>query len=262
MQNFIHLEVSDGVALLKLNNPAERNALSTQNQWDELVDTIELVQANTDVRCLVLTGEGTAFCAGGNVKDMRDKRGILAGGPAAIRDGYRRGIQQIPLAMARLDVPAIAAVNGAAIGAGCDLACMCDIRIASRRAIFAESFVRLGIVPGDGGAWLLQRVVGYSAAAELAFTGRTIDSETALRLGLVSRVVDDAVLLTEAMSLANEIACNSGPALRMTKRLMREAQQLRLETILEMSAAMQALAHNTPEHAQAVELLIQKMDRK
>lgn len=262
MKSFIHLEVSKGIALLKLNNPAERNALSTQDQWDELVHAIELVQANTDIRCLVLTGEGTAFCAGGNVKDMRDKRGILSGDPAAIREGYRRGIQKIPLAMARLDVPAIAAVNGAAIGAGCDLACMCDVRIASRRATFAESFVRLGIVPGDGGAWLLQRVVGYSAAAELAFTGRTIDADTALRLGLVSRVVDDAALLTEAMSLANEVACNSGPALRMTKRLMREAQQLRLETILEMSAAMQALAHNTPEHVQAVELLIQKMDRK
>lgn len=262
MQNFILLEVNDGVALLTLNNPAERNALSTQQQWNELVDAIDAVQLNPDVRCLVLTGAGTAFCAGGNVKDMRDKRGILAGGPADIREGYRLGIQRIPLAMARLDVPAIAAVNGAAIGAGCDLACMCDIRIASKRALFAESFVRLGIIPGDGGAWLLQRAIGYSAAAELAFTGRTIDAETALQLRLVSRVVDEATLVADAMTLAREISCNSGPALRMTKRLMREAQQLRLETILEMSASMQAVAHNTPEHVQAVERLIRKMEHK
>ena len=126
---------------------------------------------------------------------------------------------QIPLAFERLDVPAIAAVNGAAIGAGCDLACMCDIRIASEKAKFAESFVKLGIIPGDGGAWLLQRTVGFSRAAELSFTGDTLDAAEALACGLVSRVAPPDQLLDEARKLADRIAANPGPALRMTKRL-------------------------------------------
>ena len=121
---------------------------------------------------VILTGAGSAFSSGGNVKHMRDKTGMFGGSPAQLRNGYRRGIQRIPLAMMALEVPAIAAVNGPAIGAGCDLTCMCDMRIASERAVFAESFVKVGIIPGDGGAWLLPRAVGMARASEMAFTGR------------------------------------------------------------------------------------------
>jgi enoyl-CoA hydratase/carnithine racemase len=183
---------------------------------------------------------------------MRDKRGIAGGNPYRIRDGYRQGIQRIPLALVSLDVPTIAAVNGPAVGAGCDLACMCDIRIASDAARFAESFVKLGIIPGDGGAWLLQRVVGYARAAELTFTGDMIDAATALSIGLVSKVVPAGELMSEARSLAARIAVNPAPALRMAKRLMRHAQGSRLDETLELSAALQALAHHTPEHDAAV----------
>jgi enoyl-CoA hydratase/carnithine racemase len=149
-------------------------------------------------------------------------------------------------------VPTIAAVNGPAIGAGCDLACMCDIRIASTEARFAESFVKLGIIPGDGGAWWLQRVIGYARAAELSFTGEIIDAQTALGIGLVSRVVSAAELLPSARALAGRIAANPAPALRMAKRLLRHAQTSRLDETLELSAAMQALAHHTGEHDAAV----------
>lgn len=191
-------------------------------------------------------------CAGGNVKDFRDKRGLAAGSGMDVRDNYRRGIQRIPLAFHRLDVPTIAAVNGPAIGAGCDLACMADIRIASEKASFAESFVKLGLIPGDGGAWLLQRVVGYARAAEMSFTGELVDAQAALAMGLVSRVVPHAALLAEANALAERIAANPGQALRMTKRLMREAQTSRLDSILELSAAYQALTHGSAEHDGAV----------
>lgn len=159
---------------------------------------------------------------------------------------------RIPLSLHNLEVPVIAAVNGPAIGAGLDLACMCDIRIASEGAIFAESFVKLGIIPGDGGAWLLQRVVGLSKAAEMTFTGDPVNAQEAFAIGLVSKVVPAAALIDEVLLLAARIAANPGHQLRMAKRLIREAQTSRLETILEMSAAFQALAHSTHEHRRLV----------
>jgi enoyl-CoA hydratase/carnithine racemase len=250
MSDFIKFEREHDLVILTLNRPEDRNALSTQAQWDELVAACERVQADVSIKCVILTGAGTAFSAG--VKDMRDKKGIAGGTPFQIRDGYRRGIQRIPLALFALDVPTIAAVNGPAVGAGCDLACMCDIRIAADTARFAESFVKLGIIPGDGGAWLLQRVIGYARAAELTFTGEMIDAASALSIGLVTKVVPAAQLISEARELAARITANPAPALRMAKRLLRQAQTAKLDETLEMSAALQALAHHTAEHDQAV----------
>ena len=261
MEEFLIYAQQGAVVTLTLNDPDARNALSTQAQWDAVVHACERVRRDPGVKCVVLTGAGSAFCAGGNVKDMKNRTGIAGGTPYEIREGYRNGIQRIPLALYNLDVPTIAAVNGAAIGAGCDLACMCDIRIASERAKFAASFVKLGIIPADGGAWLLPRVVGMSKAAELTFTGDTIDAARALACGLVSRVVPPEALMTEAMALAGRIAANPGPALRMAKRLLREGQHTRLDTLLEMSAAMQALAHHTPEHGSAIDAFLAAMKR-
>ncbi len=257
--SFVIYEQTGAVVTLTLNSPAERNALSTPEQWAAIVDAVERVRTDMSVKAVVLTGAGTAFCAGGNVKDMRDKKGIAGGTPNQIREGYRNGIQRIPLALYNLDVPTIAAVNGPAIGAGCDLACMCDIRIASTTAKFAESFVKLGIIPGDGGAWLLPRTVGMSKAAEMTFTGDVMGAEEAAACGLVSRVVAPDQLLAEAHALAERIAANPAPALRMAKRLLREGQHVRLDTLLEMSAAFQALAHFTPEHDAAVTAFVTKM---
>ncbi len=257
--SFVIYEQTGAVVTLTLNSPAERNALSTPEQWAAIVDAVERVRTDMSVKAVVLTGAGTAFCAGGNVKDMRDKKGIAGGTPNQIREGYRNGIQRIPLALYNLDVPTIAAVNGPAIGAGCDLACMCDIRIASTTAKFAESFVKLGIIPGDGGAWLLPRTVGMSKAAEMTFTGDVMGADEAAACGLVSRVVAPDQLLAEAHALAERIAANPAPALRMAKRLLREGQHVRLDTLLEMSAAFQALAHFTPEHDAAVTAFVTKM---
>ena len=145
-----------------------------------------------------------------------------------------------------------------AIGAGCDLACMCDIRIAAQNARFAESFVKLGIIAGDGGAWLLPRLVGFSKACELAFTGDMLDAQEALACGLVSRVVPDAELLTSARTLAERIAGNPSHAVRMTKRLIMQGRSMRLDASLEMAAAMQSLAHAAPDHREAVAAFIEK----
>lgn len=256
--DFVLFEQRDAIVTLTLNAPEARNALTSQAQWDAVVAACERVQADPAVKVVIVTGAGSAFCAGGNVKDFRDKRGLAAGSGMEIRDNYRRGIQRIPLAFHRLDVPTIAAVNGPAIGAGCDLACMADIRIASEKASFAESFVKLGLIPGDGGAWLLQRVVGYARAAEMSFTGETVDAQAALAMGLVSRVVPHETLLAEATALAERIAANPGQALRMTKRLMREAQTSRLDSILELSAAYQALTHGSAEHEGAVAAFLER----
>jgi enoyl-CoA hydratase/carnithine racemase len=152
----------------------------------------------------------------------------------------------------------IAAINGPAIGAGLDVACMCDIRIASEKAIFAESFIKLGLVPGDGGAWLLPRAVSASKAAEMAFTGDTINAADALACGLVSKVVAPEALEAEARAIAERIAINPAQALRITKRLLREGEHSRLESLLEMSAAFQALVHHTKDHGEAVEAFLGK----
>ncbi|HJW25113.1 MAG TPA: crotonase/enoyl-CoA hydratase family protein [Rhodocyclaceae bacterium] len=256
MDDFVTYEQDGPVVTLTLNRPDTRNALTGPAEWDAVVAACERVQRDDAVKVVIVTGAGSAFCAGGNVKDFRDKQGLAAGTPAEVRENYRRGIQNIPLAFHRLDIPTIAAVNGPAIGAGCDLACMCDIRIASDRASFAESFVKLGLIPGDGGAWLLQRAVGYARAAELAFTGDLLDAREAERIGLVSRVVPAENLLAEARALAGRIAANPGLALRMTKSLLREAQTSRLDTLLELAAAYQALTHHSAEHDDLVKAFL------
>jgi enoyl-CoA hydratase/carnithine racemase len=178
---------------------------------------------------------------------------MFGGSPAELRQGYRHGIQRIPKALYHCEIPTIAAVNGPAIGAGCDLAMMCDIRIASERASFAESFVQLGLIPGDGGAWFLPRAIGYARAAEMTFTGDRIDAATALGWGMVSRVVPHDELLDAARGLADRIGKNPPHALRMAKRLLQESQSGSLESTLGMAAAMQPLAHGDIQHHQRLE---------
>jgi len=246
------------VVTLTLNRPEVRNPISDPDMIDAFERAIDSINADPTVRALILTGKGSAFSSGGNLKHMRDRQGMFAGTPADIRVGYQRGIQRIPRAMASLEVPAIAAVNGPAIGAGCDLACMCDIRLASTSASFAESFVKVGIVPGDGGAWFLPRAVGLSRACEMAFTGDAIDAQRALAWGLVSELFEPDALMDGARALAGRIAVNPPQVLRMTKRLLREGQHLRLDSLLELSATMQALAHHTADHHEAVVAMLQK----
>lgn len=257
MNPFLLYTQEGGVVTLTMNQPEVRNALTGNTAVEEFVDACRRINADLSVRAVIITGNGPAFSSGGNVKDMRRffERDI---DPVLVREEYRNGIQRLPLALYNLDVPTIAAVNGPAIGAGCDLTCMCDIRIASEAATFAESFIKVGIIPGDGGAWLLPRVVGMSKASEMAFTGEAISAAEALACGLVSRVVPTGELMAEAQRLAQKIAANPGPTLRMTKRLLREGQHGRLESLLELSASFQALAHKTPQHREAVMAFIEK----
>jgi enoyl-CoA hydratase/carnithine racemase len=256
--DYVREEREGDVVLFTLNAPERRNAISTFADCDAIVDAVQRVDRDRSVRCVILTGAGTAFCSGGDLKAMRDKRGIMEGSHADLRENYRRGVQRMANALYGCDAPTIAAVNGPAIGLGLDVATMCDIRIASEKASFAESFIKVGIVPGDGGAWLLPRVVGMSMALEMSFTGEALDAGAALAARLVSRVVPEGELMTAARDLARRIAANPPDALRMTKRLLREGQHMRLSSLLELSAAYQALAHSTDDHKEAVNAMLEK----
>ena len=256
--SFLNRERHDHVLLLTMSSPDTRNALTSAEQFEDFETTCAEVNDDASVRAVVLTGAGSAFCAGGNVKDMRDRKGLFAGDPFDQADAYRKGIQRIPRAIYSLNVPVIAAVNGPAVGAGCDLATMCDIRIGSNRAMFAESFVKLGIIPGDGGAWFLPRAVGYSNACKMAFSGDPVKAEEALAMGLVSEVVEPEVLLERALELATGIAANPPHAVRLTKQLMRASEKASLNELLEMSAAFQAVCHGEADHMEAVNAFFEK----
>jgi enoyl-CoA hydratase/carnithine racemase len=257
MPDFLIWEQDGPLVTLTMNAPETRNPLTGNTAIPEFLAAIERIHDDRAIRCVILAANGPSFSAGGNINDMK-RQASAEVGEMDIRHEYRRGIQRLTLSLFNLEVPVIAAVNGHAIGAGLDLACMCDIRIASEKAKFAESFIKLGIIPGDGGAWLLPRIIGPSRAAELAFTGDMIDAQQALEWNLVSRVVPHEALLPAARDLAGRITQHASHGIRLTKRLMREAIHGRLDSVLELSAVFQAVCHKTPDHSEAVNAFLEK----
>ena len=161
--------------------------------------------------------------------------------------------------MEKIEIPTIAAINGPAIGAGLDLACMCDFRIMTNNAYLAESFINLGIIPGDGGAFFLQRLIGYQKAAELTLTGRKVTAEEALNLGLILKKVESSKLLLEAKKLANEIAKKPKNTIRYTKRLLKMGSKLSLNEFLDFCALFQGISHNHKEHRSIIKKLKKKI---
>ena len=257
MPDFLIYEQDGPVVTLTMNQPEQRNPLTGNSAGAEFLAAFARIEADPGVRCVILTANGPSFSAGGDIREMK-RQASPEVSEMDIRQQYRLGIQRMALGLFNLEVPVIAAINGHAIGAGLDLACMCDIRIASEKAKFAESFVKLGIIPGDGGAYLLPRVVGMERAAEMAFTGDTIDAQQALAWNLVSRVVPHDELMGAARALAARIVANPSHSLRLTKRLMREALHAKLDSVLEMSAVFQAVSHKTADHAEAVAAFMEK----
>jgi len=249
------LRCENRVATLTLNRDEVRNALTGTALIDDIVAVADWVNHCEEVSALIITGAGSAFSAGGNIKDMAERAGDFAGDAAEVATRYRRGIQRIPLALQQVEIPIIAAVNGPAIGAGFDLANMADLRIASTQAKFGETFLNLGIIPGDGGAWFLQRLIGYQRAFELTLSGRLVDASEAKTLGIVLEVVEPAQLAARAGELAARFAAQPPKALRLTKRLMKLAQRMELGDFLDLCAAFQGMCHNEPEHQEAVKRL-------
>lgn len=247
------------ITLLTLNRPKERNSISPEI-ISGLTAACREIQDDMSVRCVILTGAGTAFSAGGNIKNMRNRTGSFGHATVATPQAYTDGIQTIPRLFVNLDVPVIAAVNGPAIGAGLDFALMCDIRIAADNAVFAESFIRVGLIPGDGGAWLLPRAIGMAKAMELALTARQVDAAEAEKIGIVSTITPPGALLDKAFELAGAIAQHSPRALRMTKKLFRLCEGKDLDSSLEIAAHMQAVLQSGADQLEAVTALLEKRD--
>lgn len=254
----LNFETNGNIAILTMDRPASRNAMGQSGDGAQFAEFCQRINKDTAIRCAVMTGAGRAFSAGGDLKAMVAKEGLFSGPPTRLRESYRTGIQQIIRALWTLEVPLIAAVNGPAIGLGNDIAVTADIRLAARSARFGATFINAGLVPGDGGAWLLPRAIGRSRAAELLFSCEVIDANTAEAWGLVSKVVDDDKLMPEALRLAKQIADKPPIQVRMTKQMMRQAENADLNTILEMSACLQALAQNTDDHALALNAILNK----
>jgi enoyl-CoA hydratase/carnithine racemase len=246
------------VATLTINRPDTRNALGEEGDGELFAAATARINADPEVRCAIVTGAGTAFSAGGNLKAMRDKTGAFAGTPDEIRERYKSNIHRIVRSLWNLEVPLIAAVNGPAIGLGNDVACLADIRIASDTAVFGATFLKIGLVPGDGGSWLLPRIIGHARAAELFFAGDTIDSSTAKQWGLVSEIVPADLLMEEARGLAAKIARQPPGVLRATKKLMRDAMTADFAAIMDASAQVQSHAHASGDHAEALAAYFEK----
>jgi 2-(1,2-epoxy-1,2-dihydrophenyl)acetyl-CoA isomerase len=259
MTPFLEVERQGPIAILRMDRADSLNAIGTLEDCDNIVSTLEQLSHDRSVHAAILTGKGRAFCSGGNIKGIKDRQGIgPLDQPDSTRWNYRRGVQRTTRALLDCEIPLIAAINGHAIGLGLDLACLCDIRIAAKSAKMAASFIKVGIVPGDGGAWTLQQIVGYSKAAELFLTGETFTADEALRIGLVSQVAEDDGLMDAALALAGKIAANPVRALRLTKRLLREGQKGDSDQVLELSAAFQAIVHETRDHVEAVTAILEK----
>ncbi|MEQ9519566.1 MAG: crotonase/enoyl-CoA hydratase family protein [Parvibaculum sp.] len=258
MSDPLIFEKKGHVVTLTINRPESRNPLGEADDAENFTAAAARINEDMDVRCVILTGAGSAFSAGGNIKAMRERGGGFGGPGVQIADRYRNGIHRIVKSVWGIQVPVIAAVNGPAIGLGNDVACMCDTRIASDKAKFGVTFLKIGLIPGDGGAWLLPKIIGMARAAELFYTGDVIEPQKAKEWGLVSEVVPHDELMEHTNALAARICQQSPNVLRMTKRLMREGMMNSYDSVMEMSANMQALAHNTDDHMEALDAFFEK----
>lgn len=249
-----------GIAKITFNTPETRNAITGKNTIDEIEAACKIVNENRKINVLILTGTDPAFSSGGNVKDMLEKKGMFAGSPTELMNNYMKYVQRIPKILYSVEPPVIAAVNGPAIGAGFDVTMMCDIRIASDKAKFGETFLNVGLIPGDGGAYFLPRAVGMAKACELTFTGDIIDASEALKIGLVNYVVPHDSLDDKVMEMAKKIASKPPEILRMSKRLLYMGQNMSMHDLLNQSASYQSLCHNSSDHMEALSAFFEKRE--
>jgi enoyl-CoA hydratase/carnithine racemase len=246
-------EVKGHIALITLNRPEAKNAFSPEmiRLWREY---LEKAKEDDRVRVIVVTGKGDTFCSGGDIRDMAEGKLKSWDMKRFLWDGVHR----VVLTLEDLDKPVIAAINGAAMGAGMDMAIMCDIRVCSDKAKLAESYIMMGLIPGDGGAYFLPRLVGVSKALELLFTGEIISPEEALKLGIVNRVVTHDKLMDETVRLAEKIAAKPPLAIRMMKRAVYQGQTNTLRAHLDYISSQLSLLSETEDHIEAARSFLEK----
>jgi len=248
-------DVTDGVATLTLNRPERLNALGDTLR-DDLHDAITRASADASVRAMVVTGAGKGFCSGGDVKAMNES--VASGTSRPLLEQIAPSRDRTLLAMRDAPQPIIAAVNGAAAGAGMNLALACDLRIASTAARFAQAFVRRGLHPDWGGTYFLPRIVGTAKAAEMIFTGDLIDAAEALRLGIVSQVVEPEALLPTALDLARRIAAGPPVAIRLAKRAIYRNAESDLRSALEFETFAQNACRDTDDAREGIRAFVEK----
>lgn len=247
----IETEFSENTLWVYLNRPDSSNAF-TVTMIDELLDVLTTADINSEVRSIVLSGRGKHFCAGGDIKNMLAKKEMFEGESNELRERYKRGIQKIPKVFNELSTPIIAMINGAAIGAGLDMACMCDIRICSDDAKFGETFTKIGLIPGDGGTYFLQRVVGFAKAMEMTLTADIYSAEDAKQMNLVSKIVVRESLIEQTKLIAKKINSNAPIANQMAKRALTHAYRSDLSSNLELLSAFQGISQRTSDHFEAL----------
>ena len=265
-QDFPHLKVRRGGKKLNsslwigLDNPQTRNAYSNE-MVKSLVDVLRYYDHDTKIKAIVLYGEGTSFSSGGDIKAMEMKEGMFKGDPNELRLNYIYGIQTIPKTIEELHTPLIAMVNGPAIGAGCDLTTMCDLRIGSEKSKFGVTFSKLSLVPGDGGVFFLSRIIGYSKAMEMFLTGDLYQGKKAYEMGLLNYFVEKSdKLMEETESLVLKILSNGPVALSMTKRALKHGLKGDLSSCLDLMAAYQGISQRTHDHFEALKAFKEKRE--
>ena len=244
----IKYEVTEGVAIITLNRPEKLNAFDN-TMLKEWHDAISSADKDDEVRVIVLTGEGRGFCAGMDVGDEAGGVGVLRSQDtvSSRRKSLRDSVHHIPRALIQLEKPYIAAVNGAAVGAGMDMASMADIRFASEKARFGMAYVRMGLVPGDGGAYTLPRIVGVAKALELIWTGKLFDAQEALEIGYVSAVYAPDELLDRTKEFASKLANGPATAIQLSKKLVYRSLEMPFDDHLDFAQMAMTIAQSTED---------------
>ena len=260
----IILRKEEGIAILTLNRPEKMNAINAQ-MTEELVSTLDDIDEDDQVRVLVITGTGRGFCSGADVGGMTSgtqKGTATVRGAEEIRQGLTRSAGRVIPRLQKMKKPTIAMVNGAAVGAGCDLAFACDLRTGSENTRFMNAFVRIGLFPGWGGTWLYPRVMGLGKALEYLFTGDFIEAAEAEKLGVLNRLVPADQLEKETIALANKIANGPPIAIRLTKLQVYKGLDMDLETALQMAAAAETITLTSQDHQEGVTAFREKRQPK
>ena len=260
----IILEKKENVAVVTLNRPERLNALNFQMR-QELFSVLDDVDKDDEMRVLVLTGKGRGFCSGRDVDEMRVGTGAstsTAGETGEIQQSRPREAGNIILKLQKMQKPTIAMVNGIALGSGFDLALACDLRVGSENAKFVNGFIRIGIPPPEGGAWLYPRVMGLGKALEYLYTGDFIEAEEAEKLGVLNRLVPADELEKETMALARKIADGPPIAIRLMKFQAYKGLEMDLETALQIAAACETITLTSQDHREGVAAFREKRQAK
>ena len=256
MAEYLLFDVKDKIATITFNRPDKLNAF-TDAMLDAWLGALEECRVSDAVNVIVITGTGRAFTTGGDIGGFGDS---AANTPADIKNRIKENIQRLPRKLDTIDKPVIAALNGFATGGGLDVALMCDIRFAAESARFAETYVRMGLIPGVGGAYFLPRIIGSARALEMFWSSEFIDAREAERLGLVNKVFPDDLLMPKTYEFAERIAKSAPLAVRLVKRILYQGLNTDLDTALDIVAANMPVVRASEDHREAVQAFKEKRE--